>query len=157
MRTFLFVVNKKNGKRKKIIRKRKESLQIRSCGVRQAEKRRNTTTDTVGSDLVQVGGVAERLTALKAGALDGVLLAPDQRFQAEKMGFHAVIELSKLGIEYPLNGIVTRGQFLRTNRDTAKRFLRAWSEGIRILKTDRNFSSKVLGRYLRVDDPEVLR
>lgn len=106
--------------------------------------------------MVQVGGVAERLTALKAGVLDGVLLAPDQRFQAEKMGFHALIELSKLGIEYPLNGIVTRGQFLRANRDTAKRFLRAWSEGIKILKTDRNFSSKVLGRYLRVDDPEVL-
>jgi NitT/TauT family transport system substrate-binding protein len=106
--------------------------------------------------LVQVGGVGERLTALKAGALDAVLLAPDQRFQAEKMGFHAVIELSKLGIEYPLNGIVARGQFLRTNRETAKRFLKAWSEGIKILRTDKNLSAKVLGEYLRVDDPEVL-
>jgi NitT/TauT family transport system substrate-binding protein len=106
--------------------------------------------------IVQVGGVAERLTALKAGALDGVLLAPDQRFQADKMGFHAVIELSKLGIDYPLNGIVARGQFLRTNRDSAKRFLKAWSEGIKILKTDRELSTRVLGRYLRVDDPEIL-
>jgi NitT/TauT family transport system substrate-binding protein len=106
--------------------------------------------------IVQVGGVSERLSALKAGALDGVLLAPDQRFQAEKMGFHAVIELSKLGIEYPLNGIVSRRQFLRANRDIAKRFLKAWSEGIRMLKTDRDFSSRVLASYLRVDDPEVL-
>ena len=48
------------------------------------EKRRNTTTDTVGSDLVQVGGVAERLLALKAGALDGVLLAPDRDSRRRK-------------------------------------------------------------------------
>src|ERR1051325_4068295 len=78
--------------------------------------------------IVQVGGVAERLTALRAGVLDGVLLAPDQRFQAEKMGFHAVIELGKLGIDYPVNGIVARGQFLRTSRDLAKRFLKGWAE-----------------------------
>jgi ABC-type nitrate/sulfonate/bicarbonate transport system substrate-binding protein len=72
------------------------------------------------------------------------------------MGYHAVIELSRLPIDYPLNGIVTRRQFLRGSRDTAKRFLRAWSEGIRVLKTDKEFSSRVLGKYLRVDDPEVL-
>jgi ABC-type nitrate/sulfonate/bicarbonate transport system substrate-binding protein len=53
------------------------------------------------------------------------MLSGDQRFQAEKLGFHVVIDLSKLPIEYPNNGIVVRKDFVRTNRDTVKRFLKA--------------------------------
>ena len=106
--------------------------------------------------IIQSGGQSERVSAMKAGALDGALLLADSMFQAEKLGFHPVIELSKLPIEYPADGIVVRKQLLRTNRDAVKRFLKAWVEGIKILKTDRDFSIKVLGKYLRTEDQEIL-
>ena len=106
--------------------------------------------------IVQAGGEGERLAALRAKALDGAMLSGDQRFQAEKLGFHVVIDLSKLPIEYPNNGIVVRKDFARTNRDTVKRFLKAWVEGIKIFKTDRDVSLRVLGKYLKTKDQEVL-
>jgi NitT/TauT family transport system substrate-binding protein len=106
--------------------------------------------------IVQAGGEGERLAALTAGALDGAMLSGDQRFQAEKLGFHVVIDLSKLPIEYPNNGIVVRKDFVKTNRDTVKRFLKAWVEGTKIFKTDRDVSLKVLGKYLKTKDPEIL-
>ncbi len=84
------------------------------------------------------------------------MLSGDQRFQAEKLGFHVVIDLSKLPIEYPNNGIVVRKDFVRTNRDTVKRFLKAWVEGTKIFKTDRDVSLMVLGKYLKTKDQEVL-
>src|ERR1043166_7806205 len=46
--------------------------------------------------LIQSGGLPERLGALKAGAVDGAILTGDSTFQAEKLGFHKVIDLSQL-------------------------------------------------------------
>jgi len=106
--------------------------------------------------IVQAGGEGERLAALRAKALDGAMLSGDQRFQAEKLGFHVVIDLSKLPIEYPNNGIVVRKEFARTNRDTVKRFLKGWVEGTKVFKTDREVSLRVLGKYLKTKDQEVL-
>ena len=106
--------------------------------------------------IVQAGGEGERLAALTTKALDGAMLSGDQRLQAEKLGFHVVIDLSKLPIEYPNNGIVVRKDFVRTNRETVKRFLKAWVEGTKIFKTDRDVSLKVLGKYLKTKDAEIL-
>lgn len=106
--------------------------------------------------IVQAGGEGERLAALMARALDGAMLSGDQRYQAEKLGFHVVIDLSKLPIEYPNNGIIARKEFVRSNRDIVKRFLKAWVEGTKIFKTDREVSLQVLGKYLKVKDPEIL-
>ena len=106
--------------------------------------------------IVQAGGEGERLAALRAKAIDGAMLSGDQRFQAEKLGFHVVIDLSKLPIEYPNNGIVVRKEFARTNRDTVKRFLKAWVEGTKVFKTDREVSLRVLGKYLKTKDQEIL-
>ena len=106
--------------------------------------------------IVQAGGEGERLAALRAKAIDGAMLSGDQRFQAEKLGFHVVVDLSKLPIEYPNNGIIVRKEFARTNRDTVKRFLKAWVEGTKIFKTDREVSLRVLGKYLKTKDQEIL-
>jgi NitT/TauT family transport system substrate-binding protein len=106
--------------------------------------------------IIQSGGQSERVSAMKAGALDGALLVTDSMFQAEKLGFHVLVDLSKLPIDYPADGIVVRKQFLQTNRDVVKRFLKAWIEGIKVLKTDKDFSIKVMGKYLRTDDQEIL-
>jgi len=106
--------------------------------------------------ILQVGGEGPRLAALKAGAVDGAMLSGDQRFQAEKLGFHVLVDFSKLPIDYPINGMVARKDFSRGQRDPLKRFVKAWAEGIKIVKTDREFSLKVLRKYLRVEDREIL-
>jgi NitT/TauT family transport system substrate-binding protein len=106
--------------------------------------------------ILQVGGEGPRLAALKAGAVDGAMLSGDQRFQAESLGFHVLIDFSKLPIDYPINGMVARRDFTRGQRDPLKRFVKAWAEGIKIVKTDKDFSLKVLKKYLRVEDREIL-
>jgi NitT/TauT family transport system substrate-binding protein len=106
--------------------------------------------------ILQIGGEGPRLAALKGGAVDGAMLSGDQRFQAEKLGFHVLIDFSKLPIDYPINGMVARRDYIRAQRDTLKRFVRAWAEGIKLVKTDKDFSLKVLKKYLRVDDREIL-
>jgi NitT/TauT family transport system substrate-binding protein len=106
--------------------------------------------------VIQAGAEGLRLAALAAGALDGAMLSGAERIQAEKLGFHVLIDFSKLPLEFPNNGIIVRKDFARNNRETVKKFLKAWVEGIKIFKTDPELSLKVLGKYLRVKDQEVL-
>ena len=106
--------------------------------------------------ILQTGGEGPRLAALRGGSIDGAMLSGDQRFQAEKMGFHVLIDFSQLPIDYPINGMVARRDFVRTQRDSLKRFTKSWLEGIKIFKTDKEFTLRVLKKYLRVEDREIL-
>jgi NitT/TauT family transport system substrate-binding protein len=128
---------------------------LTDAALREALRHYNLTPDK-DVTIIQAGGEGERFAALTARAIDGAMLSGDLRYQAEKLGFHVLIDLSKLPIEYPNNGIVVRKDFVRTNRDTVKRFLKAWVEGTKIFKTDRAVSLKVLGKYLRTKDADIL-
>jgi len=106
--------------------------------------------------ILQIGGEATRFAALTTGAIDGAMLSGDKKVQAEKMGFHVTIDLSQLPIYYPVNGVIASKKFVGANPDAAKNFLKSWVEGIKAFKTDKELSLKVLGKYLKINDRDVL-
>jgi len=106
--------------------------------------------------VIQTGGLPERLGALKVGAADGAIVAGDTAFEAEKLGFHKVIDLSQLPIQYPGSAIVVSKPFLAAKRDTIKRFLRGWIEGIKTAKTDKIYTVKVMQKFLKTSDRSIL-
>jgi len=106
--------------------------------------------------VAQMGGLGERMVALTSGAVDGAILNVDQVFQAEKLGFQILIDLRKLPLTYSTQGIVVSKDFLRAQRSTVKRFLKVYVEGIKIFKTDKEFSMDTLGRYIKTTDREIL-
>ena len=106
--------------------------------------------------IVQMGGLGERMVALTSGIVDGAILNVDQVYQAEKLGFHALIDLRKLPLTYSTQGIVVSREFLRNQRSVVKRFLKVYIEGIKIFKTDKERSIETLGRYIKTNDREVL-
>jgi ABC-type nitrate/sulfonate/bicarbonate transport system substrate-binding protein len=50
---------------------------------------------------------------------------------------------------------VRRG-YLRENRDVVKRFVKAYAEAVRVIKTDREGILKIFARRMRLDDREIL-
>ena len=106
--------------------------------------------------VIQTGGLPERLGALKVGAVDGAIVAGDTAFEAEKLGFHKVIDLSQLPIRYPGSTIVVSKSFLSGKRDVVKRFLRGWIEGIKTAKTDKDFTVRVMQKFLKTRDRSIL-
>jgi ABC-type nitrate/sulfonate/bicarbonate transport system substrate-binding protein len=111
-----------------------------------------------GRDLVviQTGGMPEGLAALVSGALDAVVLSPPSNFRAMKAGMHELADVGQLGIVFPNTPLSTTRSFIKSNRDTALRFLRGFSQGLNRLRTDKEFSLKVLSKYTKVTDPETL-
>ena len=106
--------------------------------------------------VIQTGGLPERLGALKAGAVDGAIITGDTALEAEKLGFHKLIDLSQLPIQYPSSTIIVGKSYLAAKRDTVKRFLRGWIEGIKIAKTDKERTVAVMQRFLKTSDRAVL-
>jgi NitT/TauT family transport system substrate-binding protein len=106
--------------------------------------------------IAQIGGLGERMIALTSGVVDAAILNVDQVYQAEKLGYQVLIDLRKLPLNYPTQGIVVSKEFLRNQRNTVKRFLKVYIEGIKIPKTDKEFSMDTLVKYIKTNDREVL-
>ena len=111
-----------------------------------------------GRDLIviQTGGMPEGLAALLSGALDAVVLSPPSNFRAMKAGMHELVDVGQLGIVFPNTPLSTTKSFIKSHRDAALRFLRGFSQGLNRLRTDKEFSMKVLSKYTKVTDAETL-
>jgi ABC-type nitrate/sulfonate/bicarbonate transport system substrate-binding protein len=60
------------------------------------------------------------------------------------------------GIIFPNTALSMTRSYLKSNRDVAIRFLRAFGEGQYRLRNDKEFSMKALSKYTKTTDPEVL-
>ncbi|HET8562822.1 MAG TPA: ABC transporter substrate-binding protein, partial [Candidatus Binatia bacterium] len=104
---------------------------------------------------LSVGNTAERLQALYSGAVDAADLTYPADAQAERKGFRVLLDAKK-ELVYPTASVVTRRKTIREDRDTVMRFVRGYVEGIAYLKQNKEFSQKVLAKYLRTTDSEYL-
>jgi ABC-type nitrate/sulfonate/bicarbonate transport system substrate-binding protein len=91
-----------------------------------------------------------------AGKVHAAAITPPATLQARKVKLKELVDLSKLDVEYHVNGVVTTRRYLRSNEDTVRRYLKAYIEGaVRGMK-DKAFAMKTMGRYFRTDDREIL-
>ena len=106
--------------------------------------------------VIQTGGMPEGLAALTAGVLDAVVLSPPSNFNAAKSGMHELVDVGQLKIVFPNTPLSTTQSFIRSNREAVLRFLRGFTGGLNRLRTDKEFSMKVLSKYTKVADTETL-
>ena len=93
--------------------------------------------------------------ALQGGRIHaGVFGYPTSR--AVKLGNRILLHLPNLNIPYASTGVSTRGDVIRNDPDVIRRYLSAQVEAIALMKRDRAFAMKVLSKYLRIDDPNLL-
>jgi ABC-type nitrate/sulfonate/bicarbonate transport system substrate-binding protein len=106
--------------------------------------------------VIQTGGMPEGFAGLTSGALDAVVLSPPSNFRAAKAGMHELVDVGQLGILFPNTPLSTTRSYIRSNRDAVLRFLRGFSRGLNRLRSDKEFSMKVLSKYTKVREPETL-
>ena len=102
--------------------------------------------------VIQVGGMPEQLTALRTKALDAAVLNAELAIVARKEGFRELVDLAKVGLNFPTSSIVTTRTFIKRNENTVRKFIRGYVEGVHYGKTQRAFGVQVLKKYLRNDD-----
>src|SRR5947199_2149307 len=87
--------------------------------------------------IIQVGGSQARLVALKSGAIQATVLSPEETLVAQKMGYGILLDFIEKGIEFPHVNLVARDDFLETQPQTVRSFMRAYIESVRYYKTHR--------------------
>jgi NitT/TauT family transport system substrate-binding protein len=105
---------------------------------------------------IQAGGAPETLAALVAQGIDAAVLTVPTDAQALKLGYHYVIYGPDLKIAYAATTFNSRRSILARRGPVIARFMRAMAEAAKIMHTDKEYTYKVLGKYLRIDDRNLL-
>lgn len=106
--------------------------------------------------ILQTGGPAESVAALNGNRIQAVALTAPATIQARKLGLRPLLDISKLEANFPFNGVVVTRTYLKNNEDIVKRFMKGYIEGVVLAKKDPVFAKRVMAKYFRSDDKEVL-
>ena len=106
--------------------------------------------------LLQLGVQSSRILAMEAGRADSAIVTPPITLMARKKGFPLLIDASRLRVPYTSAVIVTRKSFVQAQRSVAVNFMKGLIEAIAYYKTHKEESFKVMSKYLRIQDREVL-
>jgi ABC-type nitrate/sulfonate/bicarbonate transport system substrate-binding protein len=106
--------------------------------------------------ILQMGGQPEILAGMKAGVVQAGVTGSPTEFMARKAGFTVLQDMGKIGLEYPINSIVTTRSFIRKDPKTVRSLLMAYTEGVHRLFKDKAFAKGVFSKYMRVYDQEIL-
>ena len=107
------------------------------------------------TQIIQVGGVSTRQTALLAGQIDATILSDPQATAATKNGMKLMVDLSdpKWGFpRYCHNCFMAKRSYLESNREQATNLIKAVIEGLYLMKRDKAFAMRLIKKYLRFDD-----
>lgn len=105
---------------------------------------------------MQMGEASSRLIALNAGTLDVTVLAPPHTLKAKNLKMTFLADLKALPIYYPQTTLSLRESLLERSPQLVKNFLKAYMEGIHWFRTHREASLKLLRRYMRTEEKEIL-
>ena len=105
--------------------------------------------------IIQTGGQDARVVALKSGAVDATVLTPDVAFIGRTLGFNALLDFVEKGIEYQHVGVGARVDYLKSQADVARRFMRAYLESIRYYFSHKEEAVKKSMQLLKTNDPQV--
>jgi NitT/TauT family transport system substrate-binding protein len=107
---------------------------------------------------VQFGtaGQPERALAVLRKQASATILTAPNTYAAEKQGLRKFSAIRDLGIRQLITVTATTKRFLREKRDAVDAFLRAYVEALSSVKSQRDATLKVIAKYTRQRDPDVL-
>jgi NitT/TauT family transport system substrate-binding protein len=102
------------------------------------------------------GGQPTRLAAIQTKQVQGMVAQPPVTNMARKFKLNIIAEPEDFGGAYPTTPVATRVAYIREKRDTLRKFTRALLEGVHVYKTQKEFSKKVIGKYVKTNDSDAL-
>jgi ABC-type nitrate/sulfonate/bicarbonate transport system substrate-binding protein len=106
--------------------------------------------------VLSLGEPVNVLPALEQKVIQAGVLTTPTRLAARKLGYRELVDVDSLGIKYPYVGISTLKSTVKNKRELTANFIRLLSEGIHIYKTDKQASLRVMRKYLRGMNEEIL-
>lgn len=118
--------------------------------------RKNGLNPETELKLLQFGGDANRLAALKIGRAHYTFLGAAASEQAKTQGYRILATAQQMGIPFPWTSVIVNESWLGANRETAYRYVKALTEAIWFMKRNRAESERIIGKYMKISDPRLM-
>ena len=105
---------------------------------------------------LQFGNQSSRLAALETNRADAAIVTPPMTLRARKLGFLLLADGIKSQIPYSSVMMVMRRTYIEKNREAARNAVKAIIEGIHSYKANKEQTLKAIGKYMKIQDREVL-
>jgi NitT/TauT family transport system substrate-binding protein len=102
------------------------------------------------------GGQPTRLAAIQSKQVHGMVAQPPVTNLARKFNMNIIAEPEDFGGAYPTTPVAARISFIKDKRETVRKLTRALLEGIHVYKTQKDFSKRVISKYVKTDDNDAL-
>jgi ABC-type nitrate/sulfonate/bicarbonate transport system substrate-binding protein len=107
--------------------------------------------------LIQIGSSADIVPAMANGLVESGVMSVPYLFAARRLGLRELADLSQSGIRYAQAALVAKKSFLKEKREVIGQFIRSLIEATHYLKTRPADGMRVLGKYTRTDDDDILK
>jgi NitT/TauT family transport system substrate-binding protein len=104
----------------------------------------------------QIGGSSQRLGALVAGRIDVAPLIEPAITLAKERGFNPIIDLAAAGTPWIFDSVVVTSGYLKQNRETLTRFVKAYVAGAYLALADETKAKEVIAQKFKTSDPKVI-
>jgi ABC-type nitrate/sulfonate/bicarbonate transport system substrate-binding protein len=108
--------------------------------------------------LLGVGGVPERMAALRSGTVDATSLSPEIGQQVLGEGYRVLVDLGKENVQFQSSGLVVSRALIKSNLPLVDNIAKAIVEGTAFIHKPGNKETvmKSLGRNLRLSKTEQM-
>jgi ABC-type nitrate/sulfonate/bicarbonate transport system substrate-binding protein len=106
--------------------------------------------------IIATGENPQRLAALSRNITQFTLLGEPLVREAEKMGFRDLADIGTLKIPYHVNAVVTRETTVKMKRPFVMKVVRAFTEALHYIKTNKEDTKALIAKNLKTTDPEGL-
>jgi NitT/TauT family transport system substrate-binding protein len=105
---------------------------------------------------VQAGSIPARLAAMQTNALQATLLQAPETLKAKEIGLRALLDFTKLDVEWQQNGVAVTRDYIKKKSDTIRRFMQAYLDATHYNLTNPKGAQKVLQKYLAIKDEKAI-
>jgi ABC-type nitrate/sulfonate/bicarbonate transport system substrate-binding protein len=103
-----------------------------------------------------IGNVPFRLQAMASGAAQFMMAQDLELEQAKKLGFKVLVDYVAKKTPFQMGAAVTNERYAREKRDSVLRYVKALAQALNYLKTNREGSIAIIGRYARAMKSDVI-
>ena len=107
--------------------------------------------------MVQLNEMGLLVQGLVNGVIDAAPISIPSNIRAKNLGFIELFDMTKIGKPYITGTVVTRKRFIDGQRDTAKRFMRGFLEGMKTYLEDEEFSIKIIQKWTRAKNRDEVK
>jgi NitT/TauT family transport system substrate-binding protein len=105
-------------------------------------------------NLVQTGSVSDRAAAMQTGAIQAAVASPPDTLTVERLGWHPLFDLAKLGLPAVTLGLVVQRSYRDANTATLQAYVDSVVEGIARVRSDPATAKQLLKTNLNIESDD---